>query len=53
VEDLWDSIAEDAPEYELSAGQAAALDARLDALDADPRSGTEWRVAKERILASL
>ncbi|HEX8280504.1 MAG TPA: addiction module protein [Chthoniobacterales bacterium] len=53
VEDLWDSIAEDAAAIHLSNEQIAELDRRLDALEAQPESGTPWHIARERILASL
>jgi putative addiction module component (TIGR02574 family) len=53
VEDLWDSIVEDASECELSSEQTAFLDKRLDAVEADPHQGTPWEVAKQRIIATL
>ena len=53
VQQLWDSIAEEAPAIDLSAEQIAELDRRLDALAAQPESGTPWHIARERILASL
>jgi len=53
VEDLWDSIAEETPAIHLSKEQIAELDRRLDALEAQPESGTPWHIARERILASL
>ncbi len=53
VEDLWDSIAEEAPAIHLSKERIAELDRRLDALEAQPESGTPWHIARERILASL
>ena len=53
VEDLWDSIAEEAAAIHLSKEQIAELDRRLDALEAQPESGTPWHIARERILASL
>jgi putative addiction module component (TIGR02574 family) len=53
VEDLWDSIAEDASACRLSVEQSDELNARLDALDADPRQGAHWEISKQRIVASL
>lgn len=53
VQQLWDSIAEEAPAIALSAEQIAELDRRLDALEAQPEGGTPWHIARERILASL
>lgn len=53
VEDLWDTIAEDSPVLGLTAEHIAELDRRLDALEAQPKSGTPWEISRERILASL
>ena len=53
VEDLWDSIAEDSPGMGLTPEHIAELDRRLDALEAQPQTGTPWEIARERILASL
>jgi putative addiction module component (TIGR02574 family) len=53
VKELWDSIADESPAIDLSAEQIAELDRRLNALDAQPESGTAWHIARERILASL
>lgn len=53
MEDLWDSIAEESPALELSKAHIEELDRRLDALEAQPESGTPWDIARERILASL
>ncbi len=53
MEDLWDSIADEAAAIHLSKEQIAELDRRLDALEAQPESGTPWHIARERILASL
>ena len=53
VEDLWDSIAEDSPGMGLTPEHIAELDRQLDALEAQPQTGTPWEIARERILASL
>jgi putative addiction module component (TIGR02574 family) len=53
VEDLWDNIVEDSPALGLTPEHIAELDRRLDALEAQPKAGTPWEVARERILASL
>jgi putative addiction module component (TIGR02574 family) len=53
VEALWDSIAEDSPALGLTPAHIAELDRRLDALEAQPKGGTPWEVARERILSSL
>jgi putative addiction module component (TIGR02574 family) len=53
VQQLWDSIAEEAPAIALTAEQISELDRRLDALEAQPEGGTPWHIARERILANL
>jgi len=53
VEDLWDSIAQDASEITLAQDQIDLLDKRLDAVDKNPREGTPWEIAKQRIISSL
>jgi len=53
VEDLWDTIAEDSPGIGLSPEHIAELDRRLDALEAQPNSGTPWETARKRILGAL
>ena len=53
VEDLWESIARDAPEIVLAQDQIDLLDTRLNSLDQDPSAGTPWDIAKQRIIASL
>lgn len=53
VEDLWDTIAEDAPYPRLPPEQLAELDRRLDALEINPKAGTAWEIARNRILANL
>jgi putative addiction module component (TIGR02574 family) len=53
VEDLWDSIAQDASEITLAQDQKDLLDKRLDALDKDPKAGSPWETAKQRIISSL
>lgn len=46
VEDLWDSIAQDQDALPLTSDQAAELDRRLDAYEADGKPG---RIAAEVI----
>jgi len=53
VENLWDTIAHDAPRIGLSPEQIAELDRRLDAFEEQPNAGTPWCIARERILANL
>ncbi len=51
VEDLWDSIAEEAPDdaFPVSAELAAELDRRLAEADADPTAGVEWSEVRSAI----
>ena len=52
VEDIWDSIAEEAtPEtLPLSDAEKALLDERLAELETDPRAGTSWDEVRDRLL---
>jgi len=52
VEDLWDSVAQDAPDEALPVTPelAAELDRRLAEHDADPGSALAWTEVRERIL---
>jgi putative addiction module component (TIGR02574 family) len=52
VEDLWDSIAQDAPDEALPVTDelAAELDRRLAEHEADPASALPWEAVRERIL---
>ena len=50
VEQIWDSIAEDNAQIELTDAQKAELDRRLDADDASPGRGEPWDVVKRRLL---
>ncbi len=50
VEQIWDSIAEDQEQIELTDAQKAELDRRLDADDASPGRGESWDVVKKRLL---
>ncbi len=43
----------DADDGELSAGQRAELDRRLDALDADPSLAVPWEGTKESVIKAL
>ena len=51
VEDLWDSIAEEAPDdaFPVSAELGAELDRRLAEADADPTGGLEWSEVRRAI----
>lgn len=52
VEDLWDSVAEDAPDEALpiTPELAAELDRRLAEHEADPGSALPWEKVRARIL---
>ena len=51
VEDLWDSIAEEAPDdaFPISAELGAELDRRVAEADADPTGGLEWGEVRRAI----
>jgi putative addiction module component (TIGR02574 family) len=54
VEDLWDSIAEEAPDEALPVTPelAAELDRRLAEHEANPERAVSWEVARARLLGS-
>ncbi len=49
VEDLWDSIAANSDSLVLTEAQAAELDRRLAAHDADPDEGIPWPELRDRL----
>ena len=51
VEDLWDSIAEEAPDdaFPIPAELGAELDRRLAEAEADPTRGVEWTEVRRTI----
>jgi putative addiction module component (TIGR02574 family) len=49
VEELWDTIAEDADKLTLTEAQAAELDRRLAAHDAAPDEGVSWPDLRGRL----
>lgn len=55
VEDIWDSIAQDADadRLPLTDEQKALLDKRLAEFEADPNSGTPWPEVRARLLDRL
>lgn len=55
VEDIWDSIAEDADEatLPLTAAERAELDRRLAELDANPSGGMSWDTVRARLVDRL
>jgi len=50
VERIWDSIAEDETEFQLTDGQRAELDRRLARRDATSGGGSTWSDVKQRII---
>ncbi|MGK2952518.1 MAG: addiction module protein [Thiobacillus sp.] len=53
VEDLWDSIAEEAAQQRLSSAQQQLLEARLRESDANPEDGKPWDEVRAEIERSL
>ena len=51
VEDLWDSIAEEAEKMPLQEWQLRELDKRLADQQANPGAGEAWETVKARILS--
>ncbi len=51
VEDLWDTIAEEAPDhaFPISAELGAELDRRLAEAEGDPAGGLEWSEVRRAI----
>jgi putative addiction module component (TIGR02574 family) len=49
VEQIWDSIAEDEKQFQLTEAQRAELDRRLAAHEADPGRGSPWNEVKKRL----
>lgn len=50
VEDIWDSIAEEAPDsFRLSEAQTAELRRRAQAHRADPTTGIPWEQVREKL----
>lgn len=52
VEDLWDSIAEDAPDeaFPMTAELASELDRRVAEADASPAAGRSWEEIRAELL---
>ena len=50
VERIWDSIAEDETEFQLTDAQRAELDRRLSRREASGGGGSEWSDVKQRII---
>jgi len=52
VEDIWDSIAADAPEsVQLSEAQKAELHRRAQAHQDDPSTGIPWEQVREKLFS--
>jgi putative addiction module component (TIGR02574 family) len=51
VEDIWDSIAAEEPEVELTDEMKRELDRRIEAADANPGAGSSWEEVKARLRA--
>ena len=49
VEEIWDSIAAEAEQAELSEAQKQDLQRRLDLYTENPRAGSSWEVVKARL----
>ena len=49
AEDLWDSVAADTGDLELTAAHTAELDRRLADFERDPGAGESWDVVRARI----
>ena len=49
AEDLWDSVAADTCDLELTAAQRVELDRRLADFEQDPGAGEPWDVVRARI----
>ena len=49
VEEIWESIAEEAGEVPLTEPQQLDLERRLAAYEADPKAGSSWEEVKARL----
>lgn len=49
MEEIWDQLADEGYEPELTDELKAKLDRRLAALDADPQNVTTWEAITERV----
>jgi putative addiction module component (TIGR02574 family) len=49
VEEIWESIAEEAGEVPLTEPQRQDLQRRLAAYEADPKAGSSWEEVKARL----
>jgi len=51
VQDLWDAIAADADDIELTPAQRKELERRILAHDADPKATSPWHKVRRRVRA--
>jgi putative addiction module component (TIGR02574 family) len=49
VELIWDSIAEDEKQFQLTEAQQAELDRRLSAQETDPGRGSPWQDVRKKL----
>ncbi len=49
VEELWDSIADDAEQLPLTEAQKKDLERRLEAYEKNPKAGSSWEEVKARL----
>jgi putative addiction module component (TIGR02574 family) len=50
VEEIWDSIADEADSLEIPQSHKDELDRRLEAYERDPRAGSSWEEVKARLI---
>jgi putative addiction module component (TIGR02574 family) len=53
VQDVWDRLADQGFEPELTEEMKAELDRRIEEMDRNPNAGIPWEAAKARVLARL
>jgi putative addiction module component (TIGR02574 family) len=53
VQDVWDRLADQGFEPELTEEMKAELDRRIEEMDRNPDAGIPWEAAKARVLARL
>lgn len=50
VEEIWDSVANDAPQVQLQPWQAEELDRRIAEFKENPTEGLPWAEVKRRVM---
>ena len=50
MEGIWDSLADQGYEPELTEEMKAELDRRIEEMDQNPDAGVPWEIAKARVL---